>query len=209
MDVFDIIHIGKCGGTTVTTELDNHDIPYNLIHMTKFEYNPNTKYLIIIRNPIQRFISAINWRYRLVCITREQKGRFNNEYNLLKKYKSIDHICEDIQNDPDIFSSDPESCKYIHQLKEDIHFYLRNFINECSQEQILGVICTETLKQDMKQIFDIDITKHEKKNNTLNKKISNTSKEILQSYLQKDYDIVDKMYKYGWITSEKYSILRN
>ena len=35
-----------------------------------------------------------------------------------------------------------------HHLREDIYFYLNSFIKECPKKQILGVICTETLKDD-------------------------------------------------------------
>ena len=154
----ELIHIGKCGGSSITDELRDRKIKFTRVHIRKVAYNPNKKYVIVIRNPIKRFISAFYWRYHLVCKTRKQKNRFKNEKYFLNKYQNVDNLCNDLKINPDIFNSN-----YVHHIKENIHFYLKDFIDKCPKNQILGVICTETLKEDMKYIFDINVLKHEKK----------------------------------------------
>ena len=74
-----LIHIGKCGGSTVCHELNDKNIKYQHAHMIEVKYEKNKNYIIVIRNPIGRFISAFNWRYKLVCDSKEQENRFINE----------------------------------------------------------------------------------------------------------------------------------
>ena len=204
-----IIHVGKCGGSTVCSELVSKNIKFSSIHIRKANYKPNKNYVIVIRNPIKRFISAFNWRYYLVCDSKIQKNRFKNEKHILNKYKNVDNLCNDLEVIPHIFNGSPSSGNYIHHLREDIYFYLKTFIKKCPKKQILGVICTETLKEDMKNIFDINLIKHKKNNNKYNKDITDKSYKILKTFLKNDYIIIDKMYEYGWISDKQYIILKS
>jgi hypothetical protein len=63
---FTLIHIGKCGGFTVETVLKNNNYDFDSVHIQKCTFDSNKKYVIVIRNPISRFISAFYWRYKLV-----------------------------------------------------------------------------------------------------------------------------------------------
>ena len=76
------IHIGKCGGSTITNELRSKNVKFSQIHDSQAIYQPNKNYVIVIRNPIKRFISAFNWRYYLVCDSKKQENRFKNEKNI-------------------------------------------------------------------------------------------------------------------------------
>ena len=203
------IHIGKCGGSSVSSELRSKNVKFSQIHIIEAIYEPNKNYVIVIRNPIKRFISAFNWRHYLVCENKRDKTRFKNEKNILNQYQNVDNLCDDLKINPYIFNGSPSSGKYIHHLKEDIDFYLKTFINKCPKKQILGVICTETLKEDMKNIFDIDVIEHGKDNSKYNKIITDKSYEILKNYLKNDYTIIDQMYEYGWISDKQYTILKS
>lgn len=203
-----IIHIGKCGGSTLLKELDLNKIKYELVHVTKVKYDPSKKYLIIIRNPIQRFISAFNWRYYLVCDSKVQENKYINEKNILNKYNNIDKLCHELRVNKNIFNGNRNSYNYIHHLKEDINFYLEYFIDICPKDNLLGVICTETLKVDLKNIFNIDLNIHDKNNNKYKKNINNINYKILKDYLYKDYLIIDKMYKNSWLSNKQYLLLK-
>ena len=57
------IHIGKTGGSTIRTILGKKVLSgWKHYHMTK-EYNDREKYIIWIRNPLSRFVSAFNQSY--------------------------------------------------------------------------------------------------------------------------------------------------
>ena len=51
-----IIHIGKCGGSTVNSELKSKNVKFSEIHNREAIYEPDKNYVIVIRNPIKRFI---------------------------------------------------------------------------------------------------------------------------------------------------------
>jgi hypothetical protein len=169
-EYFTLIHIGKSGGTTVKGELKRHNIKFKECHVSKPIYNPGEKYIIVIRNPIQRFISAFNWRFFLLFDRKEQQDRFQGEKELLQKYNTVDKLAEELKKTKKlnkfkkIFNGSPKNKNYIHHLKEDINFYLNDFIYKCPVEQIIGIICTETLIPDMKNIFNIDIKYHSMSN---------------------------------------------
>ena len=57
-----VIHIGKTGGSTITEVLKMHypNLKEYHCHWNR-DYKPNEKYIIWIRNPISRFVSAFNY----------------------------------------------------------------------------------------------------------------------------------------------------
>jgi len=66
----ELIHIGKCGGTTVQKlfKLKSCHLikPSIYIKNNKYNKNKNKKYIIWIRNPLKRFVSAFNYVYELI-----------------------------------------------------------------------------------------------------------------------------------------------
>ena len=64
------------------------------VHIEKPPILRNARYLIVIRNPIRRAISAFNWRYRLVVQDKAQTDRFEGEYDILLQYKSLNVLAE-------------------------------------------------------------------------------------------------------------------
>jgi hypothetical protein len=183
-----IIHIGKCGGSSLNTLFkDKHEI----IHLKPVINNGIDDYLIIIRNPIQRFISAFNWRYRLVI--EENKKSYPSEKELLLKYKTVNNLINDIHN----FKG------YIHHIHEDIHFYLKDF--DFSKGNV-EVVTTENLNEDIYNLFGLVLRARLKENK---KETILTPLEYitLKEYLSKDYSIIEQMYNYGIISKEKYQVL--
>jgi len=206
--VLTLIHIGKCGGSSLRTELYKKNIKFNCFHTQKVAYDKNANYVIIIRNPIQRFISAFNWRHKLVCKDKSNQNRFMNEYNLLNKYNNVDNLCNELKTNKNIFNQHTLSGNYIHHLREDIYYYLDDIIDKCLPSQIKCVILIETMNEDLKEYFDIDLSIHEKNNSQYSKIISDENYKILKDYLKRDYEIIDKMYQKGWIDEFKYNILK-
>jgi hypothetical protein len=232
-EVVNYIHIGKCGGSTVRKVLKKKKIEFKTFHVcSTIKYNPDNKYLIVIRNPIKRFISAFNWRHYLVTNNLRKEGQTNLYYNQMKntyqkvlgtqkrsilperrffnKYNDIEQFCIDLKDNPYIL----EEYDLINHMNLDIHHYLKEIIDKCPKNQISGIITTDTMKDDLKHIYDYDLdylnNTHKKNNdsNGYNKTLSDESYETLKNYLRKDYIIIDKMYKFGWITDEQYKILK-
>ena len=207
-----LIHVGKCGGATIRTTLHNNNskyysIKFYSIHTEVIKLKKNTKYVILLRNPVSRFISAFNWRYKLVILDKTQEDRFPNEKNVLEKYKNVNNLAENIEKYDDDYAEE-----YIHHIYEDINYYLSDFLQDCKKEDILGVITQENLDKDFKKIFKIDIENNLRVNEgdpSLSKKISYSGYKLLKKYLWKDYECINKLYKMGCLSEKQYNNLTN
>lgn len=207
---YDLIHIGKCGGTTVLNSLLNLKYNVNHIHIRKVKFNINKKYIITIRNPVDRFISAFNWRYHKVVTTKQQKNRFKGEKKLLEYYENVNALAEDLYDPNGQLNINLSTKKhYIHHLYEDINFYLHKFLRKCKRRNIYGVILTETLTDDLQNLFNIPKKKvpHKFKNQEYSKYLSDLGYSNLKKWLVKDYACIDKLFKKKIINKEQYDIL--
>lgn len=204
-----VIHIGKCGGSTVRSELINNEFKFSERHIRKIRFQKNKKYVIVIRNPISRFVSAFNWRYKLVVKDGNQRNRFKGEFATLKKYKTCNNLAENIYNSKGELQIDlSKKHYYIHHIKEDINFYIGDFLDKCKKENIIAVIATETLNEDMLNYFSIEVQKHEKKNKKDSEdNLSNLATTNLKKYLIKDYRCIQKIYDMNLISEQKYKLL--
>ena len=202
-----LIHIGKCGGSTVRAELNKKGLKYVEKHITQVKFQRNKKYIIVIRNPISRFVSAFNWRYKLVVRDKVQANRFEGEKVRLEKYETVNNLAENIYTPEGKLYLDfrkPEN--YIHHITEDINFYIGKFLRECASENIIAVLTTETLKKDLKNNFDIDLESHLKKN-TQKTQLSNSAIKNLVSYLKNDFECIDKLNDMKLLSAEQFQAL--
>jgi len=194
---FIFIHIGKCGGSTIANTLRNHNIKFDRVHATRPQYQSDKKYLISLRNPVERFVSAFYWRKRLVST--QQQDRFYGEYKFFQKFKTIEDL---INNDITILRKN-----YAHHIKEDINFYLGDFVNQCDPTNVIGIVCTENLNKDIENIFDIKVREVHINTNNNKKELQEKYRESLKKYLYKDYLIIEKLNNLKLLTREQYEIL--
>jgi len=208
------IHIGKCAGTTIAKELQKRKIIHtNTVHCAQATYHDTYKYIISVRNPIRRFISAYNWQH--YCITRpteaQCRGDHREELRLFDFYKNINGLAESIYDQNG--NLDPKAYHFIQgkkewgyrQIKEDINWYIGEFLKACPPEQIAAVVTMENLKEDMKKIFDITVTLHEHDNqNIYDTSLTELGTKNLRKYLAKDYECLLKLKELGLITNAYY-----
>ncbi|WCO02980.1 hypothetical protein [Psychroserpens ponticola] len=203
------IHIGKCGGSSVIEELKRKEIKFIEKHVAEVKFRSKKKYYIIIRNPISRFVSAFNWRYKLVVEDGVQKDRFEGEKAFLETYENVNTLAESIYNENDELVLDFKKEEfYIHHIKEDIDFYLGDVLKKCKKEHIIAVLATETLSEDIKRHFDINLTSHLKKNKK-STHLSNLAINNLVRYLKKDYDCIERLNNMNLLTETQYEKLSN
>jgi hypothetical protein len=207
---FVVISIGKCGGNTCNSVIHSLGYKLKIYHIEKPIFNPKRKYIILIRNPISRFISAFNWRFHLVCATKKQENRFKGEKFLLEKFRNVNRLAERLYRDDGTLRFDLSRPRfYIHHIYEDINFYIGEFLNCCKAENIHCVILTETINDDFKKIFNVDPKQipHRLKNEPYDKRLSELGYSNLKKYLHKDYACIEKMYEMKLITKNQYDIL--
>ena len=204
-----VIHVGKCGGSTVMATL-HRNLPevygaVRHVHMRAAEYDPTKRYVIVVRNPIRRFISAYHWRRRLVVGTQEQHQRFVGEHALLTKFRSVSELADALAANNRLLSTDPSSGQYIHHITEGIDYHLGTFLDKCSPEHIVGVICTETLERDMLALFRTPAAGHLKNNAAhYSAELSDSTRAQLRAYLTLDYKCLTKLHDMGCMSNEQY-----
>ena len=63
--MYTYIHIGKTGGSYISEQCHNVK-NFNVVHMSKPQYDSSWQYIIWIRDPVARFISAFNHSVNLI-----------------------------------------------------------------------------------------------------------------------------------------------
>jgi len=204
---YEFIHIGKCGGGSSITSMKRTGKYPNMtnVHIRKPIYNPKCLYFIAARDPIARCISAFNWRYRLVVDTEKQKNRFSGEYEILKRYETLTNLAEALYTDGQLNTEAAEHFRSIHHLQQDISHYLSDFLKVCKKEQILGVLMTETLSEDIERLFGC--AKEEQAIKHSNKKgystqLSSKAKQNLVQFIKGDYEQLRTLYQWGFIKKD-------
>jgi hypothetical protein len=173
------IHIGKTGGTTLNEQLKLALSDYKQYHHEK-EYSDREKYIIWIRNPIARFVSAFNHSFYGVhvdihkikkfdwencLIPARMKGSMTRSYvfserydELIRKFSSANELAECL------YSNDLEKRDLARELMNNIEehlfkgigWYLGNgdFI-KTNNANIMFVGRTETMREDLRSLSKI------------------------------------------------------
>lgn len=205
-----LIHIGKCGGSSLRIALkESVSVKITgLVHVTK-PLVLKQNYYIVARDPITRCISAYNWRYKLVVTDGTQKNRFEGEFEILKKYQTLNGIAEKLYNVAgQLDSSVATEFEKIHHLHERIAFYLESFLKDCPPHYIKGVFMQESLNHDIEKYLGVPSNKVA--NKKLNKRkegdyLTPTGKKNLVRYLESDYSCLFYLCSLGHIENKTMS----
>jgi hypothetical protein len=192
------VHIGKCGGTYVNTLLKIKE--YHLNN----KYEQNEYFIIWIRNPLKRFVSAFNYSFNIIntdtskldinnltldnCLAPYRiKFKMTHTYTFSKRY---DYLIIFFKNPNDLAESltseniDIKNMAYelmnskLEHIYNGIGWYLHNgkFIEE-NYKKILFIGCQENMKNDIEKLSKII----ELKNNISEKIRENTSTNLYLS----------------------------
>ena len=99
MERYNFIHIGKCGGSTLTKELQDNG--KNILHIHCRNINLIQKYnnyIITIRDPITRFVSAFIFKQYRSSFINNAKDVRPNERAGFKYWKTVNNLAENIYN---------------------------------------------------------------------------------------------------------------
>jgi hypothetical protein len=206
---FTFIHVGKCGGTSVISTLQENNIKHEVIHCRPVKCDHTKKYILLLRNPVDRFISSFYWRKY------KNKNEKSSEYKFLHKYKCVNDLCNHLYTKSGDLNLDLHN--EIHREHDDldhpahyamnIKYYIGGCIDNLNSQNIISCICTETLNDDLYRIFKIRcITNY--KNNAKNKlHTTNKSRDILKHYLNDDYNIIERLNQMNILTEEQYKFI--
>jgi hypothetical protein len=170
---FTVIHVGKCGGGSVAAELSKAAYRFDWIHVRKPPIQPSLRYVILIRDPVERFVSAFHWRKQLLSqqtnrlqeqTLQTMKQRF--EHQLLMQFSHASEFAELVNPD------DPTAglhggislVQLIGHVPLGFAWYLDGLLDAVEPRQLVAAIAVESMAADMLSVFGIPISQRDKMN---------------------------------------------
>jgi hypothetical protein len=167
------IHIGKTGGTTMGALLKPKIPTFKEYHLTR-NYKPGESFVIWVRNPISRFVSAFNHSYYSVhtdpktipifdlkhclnpCHVKKalhQAFVFSLEYDfLVRTFESANHLAESLTSTDEVLRTKAIALMNhpTEHLQKGIGWYLQNgaFVDTC-KDAIFFVGRLEHMRDDI------------------------------------------------------------
>jgi hypothetical protein len=195
------IHIGKCAGASFRQALERSyllDIrfhAYKRVHIVAPNYNKNHRYIFVVRDPVERAVSAFNWRRKIVLENRDQVERFPGELETLQKWQSMENLASALFSNGRLTQEVVDDFNKIHHLREGIAFYLDPLLNNLRPHQIFGVVTTEHFRDDVARLLKVDFqdaihsnsTQHESQN------LSNVARANLTKFLDTEYKLLFRL----------------
>ena len=210
-----IIHIGKCGGGTIKKLLKANNLRFKWCHLRKPRIHENN--IILIRDPINRLISAFNWKM-FVCENWNPNNKIiprninKEEIEGYKYWKNINNFSENLyDNNGNINNMALKLIQNSNHLRSNIYWYLDEILPFCNKNNC-NLIRYEYYNEDINNILNIDsnnmhnipyFSVHVYKNN-YSKYISDRGKQNLTKFLEKDYNCFHKLRKKNIINEEYY-----
>ena len=199
-----VVHVGKCAGATVRNELLAAGIVHSEVHVSRPIYFPGKRYLILLRNPVDRFVSAFNWRHRIVMQDQSATNpvRARIERAVFERYPTVEQAAlalfrADGSADHAVWSD----LDHISHVQKNIAFYLRRFLNVCDPSCLQGVVCVETIHADMQRLFGVEVSRYDHRNAPAASpvRLSDQARANVFRYLQADYQCIECLSVLGLI----------
>lgn len=160
---FDLVHVGKCGGTSIAEELRAREFRFDHVHLRRPVAEPGRRYVVLTRDPVARFVSAFNWRRHLLnedllpaahdddLITRL---RHRAEREFLAAFDDANQLAERlVQRGEYEVSATATLMQLIGHVPQGFAWYLGDLLDQIEPGQLGGVIATERLTDDSEAVF--------------------------------------------------------
>lgn len=179
-------------------------------HQHTADISEDYRYIITVRNPIKRFVSAYYWKLEALE-TNAYGENCPEELAMLQAWGSANGLAEALYDDAGNLNDETDQfiqkrwTIYMNHIGMDINYYLGELLDNIGSSQVLGVIAAETLPQDLVRVLGGDPSKvgHKKKNDKYPREISEKAYNNLKSYLEDDYECLRKLDSWGHITDEQ------
>lgn len=192
------VHVGKAGGGTIQESLQKSPLFSNYkcerVHYRPPQYNESDKYLFVLRNPVDRVISAYYWRKHFS----ESSKKHIAESAIFRDYPTIDSLLQDQEN-----------IKKLHRVSHVDQGFAHHFrgMDIIRPDQILAVLCTHTLNSDLKEYLNIESGLEVRDNKSNQQSPSDETLAILTRYCEKEYIAIENLLKKYPISDEKRKVV--
>ena len=212
-----LIHIGKCGGSSVNKLLSTSPVINNKYstffesHINGVVIDSNCDHLFCIRNPIDRAFSAFEWRKKLVLddALPDQVRRFPGERKVLRKYSSLGTMARSLyRSDGQLDQAVARDFHSVHHLRESISFYCRPLLAVLTPMNILGVVCQESLAADCTRLLGVDVSGVRERSNASRRRIDRDldaeAVNNLKRFLVEDYQCLTALWSLGALSDQQF-----
>ena len=204
------VHVGKCGGSTIFELLSRSPVvaerysSFFESHINGVKVTPDCDYLICLRNPIDRAFSAFEWRKKLVLddALPEQVDRFSGESEVLRGYGDLGTLAKSLyRSDGSLNQVAARDFQLVHHLRESIAYYVKPLLSVLSPDNILGIICQETLSIDCERLLGVDtenlfFRRNSSKRHSI-QYLDQNARLCLRRYLAEDYQCIASLWALG------------
>ena len=198
------VHIGKCGGSSLAwaiAESKSLSKEFKQIYRCHLEPPPilyHARYLIVVRNPIDRMVSAFNFEMKKAASRHNRRSSaWRTEF--FGKYNSINQLAESLYCDGNLSPSVARDLESVPHLGKCIAYYLRDLQEGISKDQIWAVMAQESLDADIQKFLNVRNKKAIHREGSpsaaqaTGKFLSEEARVNLARYLQADFDILERL----------------
>lgn len=160
---FDLVHVGKCGGSTIVEELRARGFRFEHVHMRRPVVEASRRYVVLVRDPVARFVSAFNWRRHLLgndllpAARNEDpiaRLRHSAEREFLSHFEDVNAFAERLVRSKACDVSPLSALMtLIGHVPQGFEWYLGDLLGRIQPNALAGVICTERLADDCEAVF--------------------------------------------------------
>lgn len=160
---FDLVHVGKCGGSSIVEELRSRGFRFEHVHLRRPVPEPGRRYAVLVRDPVARFVSAFNWRCHLLGedllpAARDQdpiiRLRHRTEWEFLSQFENVNAFAERlVRIDGQEVSAMTTLMQLIGHVPQGFAWYLDDLLDRIAPGQLAAVIATERLADDCEAVF--------------------------------------------------------
>ena len=201
---FDLVHVCKCGGSSVVAELRAGGFEFEHFHMRRPLAVPGHRYLVLVRDPVARFVSAFNWRYHLLgqdLLPASRKEdpiarlRHRTEWEFLSQFENVNAFAERlVRSGEHEVSAMNTMMGLIGHVPQGFVWYLDGLLNRIEPDQLVGVISTERLADDFQNVFGFRPTAERNRNDApRGTSLSVSGRANLVRELEAEYHMLDRL----------------
>jgi len=160
---FSLVHVGKCGGSSVVHELLRREFRFEHVHMRRPAIGPDHRYVILVRDPVARFISAFNWRRHMLgadllpaALKENPLNRLKQqaEWSFLSSFQNVNECAEQwVAGGEHEVSAIGTMMGLVTHVPQGFSWYLDDLLDHVSAVQLLGVIALEHFDDDFDHLF--------------------------------------------------------
>ena len=202
---FELIHVGKCGGSTIRAELSRNGFEFRCYHLERPIAQPDARYVVVVRDPVARFISAFNWRKSLYLSGRLPPREADNDAVALRHrvereflfiYKNVNALAEQLGSERERgVSSTSLLMTLIGHVSQGFSWYLDELLSNIKPNQIVAIVCCENLSNDCENCFGFRPTlKINQQQENASSWLSNNGRANLANEFLAEYATLNKLY---------------